>query len=205
MAENENIYYIEKPEEIQNDNGGVWQSFTEVVAYEDAAVDGNSSQLDISYVEENNSNSEHYETAIEDNTHYYSVMEDSSTDVTHTSLLEHVEQDVQHVEPIEHPEEAVNQLHDQLEYNVGYGGGNVTVVSYPNETIIPDQNSNEGQYLPQSNEKIVEDGNELEGSGQTEDEDQVILYKIEGSNELFAVQIAKDGDGNIQKYQYRVR
>lgn len=36
-------------------------------------------------------------------------------------------------------------------------------------------------------------------------EDQVILYRTEGSDDLYAIQIADDGDGTLRKYKFKVR
>lgn len=37
------------------------------------------------------------------------------------------------------------------------------------------------------------------------DDDQVILYRTEGSEDLYAIQIADDGDGTLRKYKFKVR
>lgn len=34
---------------------------------------------------------------------------------------------------------------------------------------------------------------------------QVVLFKIDGSDELFGLQVVQDEDGNLQKYQFKVR
>ncbi|VEN63791.1 unnamed protein product [Callosobruchus maculatus] len=61
------------------------------------------------------------------------------------------------------------------------------------------------------NEQHIEDNSEhtLENTNQTDqaqnEGDQVIIYSVEGSDELYGIQIAQDEEGNLQKYQFQYR
>lgn len=168
MAEDENIYYIQKQEDGTH-LSCVWQdAYTEVVAYEENVQDN--SNLNITYVtEDNESSNENYETAGEDS-QYYSVIETNET-------LDN-DQTLQPIEP-------------QMNLNEDFKG-NLTVIQYPTEDVS-------------AKDELIDTKIENCDNTAVEDDDQVILYKIEDSNELFAVQIARDADGNVQKYQYKVR
>ncbi|GLV34047.1 D12 [Carabus blaptoides fortunei] len=66
---------------------------------------------------------------------------------------------------------------------------NVEIVK--EETIIPDITKSE----------LIDD-DEFNTNKNTDN--QLVLYRMDGSDDLYAVQIADDGKGNLQKYQYKV-
>ncbi|XP_044261958.1 uncharacterized protein LOC123009601 [Tribolium madens] len=45
----------------------------------------------------------------------------------------------------------------------------------------------------------------LEQPQEESNEQQVVIFTIEGSDELFGIQVAQDEDGNLQKYQFQFR
>lgn len=67
----------------------------------------------------------------------------------------------------------------------------VNVQILKEETIIPDITKSE----------IVDDD---EFHTNKNSDNQLVLYRMDGSDDLYAVQIADDGKGNLQKYQYKV-
>lgn len=77
---------------------------------------------------------------------------------------------------------------------------------------------NEFNQLSFNNSKLETDENELNKQGNLEDAtnaeptptvdiggQQVVLFKIDGSEELYGLQVVQDEDGNLQKYQFKVR
>nr|CAI5845282.1 unnamed protein product [Callosobruchus analis] len=59
------------------------------------------------------------------------------------------------------------------------------------------------QHIEDNTDNTLENTNETD-QGQNEGE-QVIVYSVEGSDELFGIQIAQDEEGNLQKYQFQYR
>lgn len=64
------------------------------------------------------------------------------------------------------------------------------------ESILPDMAEND-DYDMQESEIVKEDADSLNN--------QVVLFHSDNPNEMYAVQVADDGSGNLQKYKYKVR
>lgn len=66
-----------------------------------------------------------------------------------------------------------------------------------NDTLSNKANSNDSNHLLMNDE--TED-NTVDIAGQ-----QVVLFKVGESEELYGIQLAQDDEGNIQKYQFKIR
>ncbi|KRT80508.1 zinc finger protein [Oryctes borbonicus] len=103
---------------------------------------------------------------------------------------------------------------------------NTTLTETGNESYVTAAGDNTTQYfsvLETSNETILNDisdvtinssviqGNDVEGTHLEENSSidvnngQVVLFKVDGSDELYGFQLIHDDEGNLQKYQFKVR
>nr|CAH7768507.1 unnamed protein product [Callosobruchus chinensis] len=98
-------------------------------------------------------------------------------------------------------------IHEES-YMTAIGAGDDT--QYLSVISADDDTFEEAQSIV-LNELPIEDhsDNTLENTNDTDqvqnEGDQVIIYSVEGSDELFGIQIAQDEEGNLQKYQFQYR
>lgn len=72
--------------------------------------------------------------------------------------------------------------------------------------IVVNVNDNDEMILPHASNDIYDEEEIVKENIDEENLDnQVILYSSDDPNEMYAVQIADDGNGNFQRYKYKVR
>ncbi|CAG9859556.1 unnamed protein product [Phyllotreta striolata] len=123
-----------------------------------------------------------------------------------------------------------NQLDSQATSPLNFVNGEVSLVESINESYISAVEENETQYLSAlevTNENSLEDMPDLtltesklnveesvgfenptvenENNFALTDSGEVVIFNVEGSDELYGIQFAEDGDGNIHKYQFQFR
>lgn len=61
--------------------------------------------------------------------------------------------------------------------------------------------------LEPENHMLMDEGEEtaVDGVGGDGGSGQVTLFKVGNTEELYGIQVAHDGEGNMQKYQFKVR
>lgn len=98
---------------------------------------------------------------------------------------------------------------DKTEYysilETTYPGENEYEDNNISANIVVNVDEQESMILPDSLHEIAEEDTEIEKDNEENLENQVILYSTDDPNEMYAVQIADDGNGNFQKYKYKVR
>lgn len=91
--------------------------------------------------------------------------------------------------------------------------GNITLTDNINETYMTatDDNTQYFSVLETTDLNDTLENNVLfenayeEDTSENVEKNQVVLYKIDDSEDLYGIQVAHDAEGNLQKYQFKVR
>lgn len=181
MDSSDDVYYTENTEII--DESVCWDMQEAVIIdSENLQWQEEGPEVTVSYSEDDN------DQTLTENEVYLSTNADDSIDTDKSEYYSILETTYQ----------------PQEDYEENVTASIVVNVPDNNESILPD--------LPDESENEIDPGNysvkkEISRDDTSEESlsNQVVLYHSDDPNEMFAIQIADDGSGNLQRYKYRVR
>ena len=82
-----------------------------------------------------------------------------------------------------------------------------SILETGNETMLNEITGNplEASSMHECNDNVVQAVTNAIDECVEMAEEQVVLYKVDDSDDMYGMQIGRDNDGNLQRYQFRVR
>lgn len=184
MESSENVYYADNTEIIEENNTWGMENVV-IVENENLSWQENSSEVTINYADA----TENPEQTITENEIYVSPNAENSLE---TSIDPDKSEYYSILDTTYQPESE--------EYEGDDSKVKIIVRVSEDEQILPDSQRENIQI-----QENVDHDDHTETETETGLEGQVFLYHTEDSDEMYAVQIADDGNGNLQRYKYKVR
>lgn len=195
MESTENVYYSENPEIIEEEHSWGIENVV-IVDNENLNWQEEGSEITVNYVDA----SENPNETLTEKDVYLSANAEDSVEADKSEYYSILETTYQGDDDFNDPNVSANIIVN---------------VNDENEMILPDtieedlkiarkHESDPNDIIVTSNDEYVEE--EISKENVEENlQNQVVLYSTDDPNEMYAVQIADDGNGNFQKYKYKVR